>query len=85
MDAQYTPPTWREYELSDGTHVGGTMDIEVIEAMAGMKFTEPRSRASYRRAVARRTKQMYPGVELDTSTDEAFFADLIKHELLKEV
>lgn len=77
-------PPLKHYRLPDGEVIAAHDALEVVEGMAARKFTSPRSRASYRRATAKRTLAMH-GFTIDSRTDETFVATLIEAGLLKEI
>lgn len=74
----------QEYRLTDGKVVTGYTATEVVESMASMKLTTPRSRESYRRDTTRRAKIVY-GVDLDPTTDATFLRSMLEAEILVKV
>lgn len=74
-------PQLHRYTLPDGHEVAGRTYSEVVQDMASMKFTKPRSRLSYRQSLAQRAKEMYHK-NVDWSTDESFIKSLVEAELL---
>lgn len=77
-------PRLHRFQLPDGAEVQGTTYAEVVQEMAAMKMTKPRSRLSYRQALAQRAKEMY-GKNVDWSTDANFVKSLVEAELLFSV
>lgn len=73
-----------EYQLPDGKIITGCNALELVEAMAETKFTQPRSRRSYRVATAKRAKAAYE-VTIRPDTDETFIDDLATHNLLQRL
>jgi hypothetical protein len=61
--------------------VRGANYAEVVQDMAAMKMTKPRSRLSYRQSLAQRAKEMY-GKNVDWTTDEKFIKSLVDAQLL---
>ncbi len=70
--------------MVDGNEYSGRSYAAVVEAMSGDKLTEPRSRDTYRRATARRVRDMY-GVEVDDTSDRTFVRGLVQVGLMKRL
>ena len=68
------------YKLPDDTVIYGQDATELVDAMAQRKLAEPRSRAAYRRATARRIA--WDGPKIRTDTDDNFIDDLISEGIL---
>lgn len=72
------------FALPDGPQVSGRSYTQVVEAMSHMKFSQPRSLRTYRRATAQRAKVAY-NVDVSWEDDRSFVLDLVKYGLLKRL
>lgn len=72
------------YVLPDGHLAVGASYAAIIDQMSDGKFDPPRSRTSYRRAVARRVHEMY-NKDVDASTDKTLVQSLVSVGLLIRV
>lgn len=73
-----------KFEDEGGEVFEGRTATEVVRNMSRAKLTKSKSRASYRRSVARRIKEMM-GKEVQTTSDKTFLQSLVEAGILTEV
>jgi uncharacterized protein (DUF305 family) len=71
-----------KFKLPDGNKVQGRSYRAIVAQMAHEKLRPVRSQERYRKAVARRVREM-TGIEVDTSTDKAFVQSMVRHDLMR--
>lgn len=73
-----------KFTNDDGDYFEGATATDVVRQMSGGKLTESKSLGSYRRATARRIKDMHE-LTIDSTSDNLFLKSLVDQGLLESV
>lgn len=73
-----------QFQLPDDTVVVGNSYASIVRQMNEQKMTPARNQSTYRRAVAKRAREMY-GTAIDDSSDRALVLSMEGVGLIKRV